>query len=521
MEKFVDEDFINIREGASSDADIFAQIAYGDKVELLETDGDWQKLRLLSIFDGKAEGWARNKPKLKFRDDGILKFSMVDVQQGDGMIFELPSGKIVIIDSGDNKLFARHFAARFRHRGATKNNPLSVEAIIITHGDADHFDGLNDLKRSETASGLAARKRVFLHPKRIYHNGMVKFPGTKPDGKRRKDTEMFGPIEEADETPFVVDLHNDPSTLHDERLNKPFRSWAATVKHWKTRGPIEVRRIAFGDDENDLFDFMHDEGVTTELQGPFPELVNGKVGFRFFRAPSKSADLHLQSDEGSFSASHTINGHSIALRLTFGAVRFNLSGDVNRPAMKLALENIPLENFEAEIVKAPHHGSGDFDFKALKATRPVAAIISSGDESANKEHIHPRATLMAALGKVMRGNTGLIFNTELAAFFRKRSWAHERDELKEYFKNRADENFTGAEVAKLFTGKVDPGDPKDSFFSFERTNFGIIHIRTDGEKVLIFTHSGKTRLNEAYVFTVKIDANGKRKVKFAKKAVTR
>jgi acyl-coenzyme A thioesterase PaaI-like protein len=34
-----------------------------------------------------------------------------------------------------------------------------------------------------------------------------------------------------------------------------------------------------------------------------------------------------------------------------------------------------------------------------------------------KEHIHPRATLMAALGKVMRGDTGIVLCTELAAYF--------------------------------------------------------------------------------------------------------
>ncbi len=49
--------------------------------------------------------------------------------------------------------------------------------------------------------------------------------------------------------------------------------------------------------------------------------------------------------------------------------------------------------------------------------RPVVSLISSGDESADKEHIHPRATLVSALGKVSRGETGIVLCTELAAFF--------------------------------------------------------------------------------------------------------
>ena len=231
--------------------------------------------------------------------------------------------------------------------------------------------------------------------------------------------------------------------------------------------------------------------------------------------------MHLHGGgEGSISASHTINGHSVALRITYGNVRFNLTGDLNRPAMRLMRQKLPLSELEAEIVKAPHHGSADFDFEALKAMRPVVGIISSGDESEAKEYIHPRATLMAALGKVMRGDTGLIFCTELAAFFATRDLSNNRDDLKKYFAARGTQTFTGAEIAKLFTGKIDDGDPQTTFFAFERTNFGFIHIRTDGERVLAFTHSGKKGLNEAYAFTVKV-VNGQREITFEDAVVNR
>ena len=54
---------------------------------------------------------------------------------------------------------------------------------------------------------------------------------------------------------------------------------------------------------------------------------------------------------------------------------------------------------------------------------------------------------------------------------------------------------------------------KIAFSGFERTNFGLIELRTDGERVLVFTHSGKPWAKEAYAFTVKME-NGKRVVKF-------
>jgi hypothetical protein len=129
---------------------------------------------------------------------------------------------------------------------------------------------------------------------------------------------------------------------------------------------------------------------------------------------------------------------------------------------------VPSGGLEAEILKVPHHGSADFDEMALRAISPVVSLISSGDESSRKEFIHPRANLMGALGRASRGDTSLVFCTELAAFFKLRGPSK---------------------------------DAKDRpYFGFERKIFGIIHVRTDGERVLVFTHSGKEGLKEAYRF---------------------
>ena len=47
-----------------------------------------------------------------------------------------------------------------------------------------------------------------------------------------------------------------------------------------------------------------------------------------------------------------------------------------------------------------------------------------------------------------------------------------------------------------------PVDGSKTYFGFERSSFGIVHVRTDGERLLIFTHSGKKGLKEAYRFRV-------------------
>ena len=138
---------------------------------------------------GTVEGFIRSGAPL--RTTPLLWLSMVEVQQGDGLILRTPTGKVVFIDGGDNKLFARFVANAFP--GSSDGSPLVVDAMLITRGDADHFAGLSALRHSERLKGDHARKRVLVAPKRVYHNGLVKRPTTDPaTGKDRADKAMFG-----------------------------------------------------------------------------------------------------------------------------------------------------------------------------------------------------------------------------------------------------------------------------------------------------------------------------------------
>ena len=67
--------------------------------------------------------------------------------------------------------------------------------------------------------------------------------------------------------------------------------------------------------------------------------------------------------------------------------------------------------FQVDIAKSCHHGSSDFLSSYLRATNPIATVISSGDD---EPHAHPRADTLGAVGMHSRGTRPLLFSTELA-----------------------------------------------------------------------------------------------------------
>ena len=315
--KYIDADFVRVRR-RPNERKIAFNLYFGDEVIINSVDGEWTEITAPERANTRGQAISGFvKGAFPLREEPILKASMVDVQQGDGMVIETPSGKILLIDGGDNKLFARHLAARFRARQTTEDAPLPVEAILITHGDADHFSGLSDIKRSETLGGSRRHKRIFIQPKRILHNGLVKGPGRLPD------TEQLGStVEDAEGHLYVTALYEDIRQSPEADRNSKFKTWINTINHWNEREAVAMERLALDKDISQAVSFLSDEDIEIELHSPEVEEVttaDGHTvkGLKFHKSPPKTALLHEieLEDGGSYSAGHTINGHSIAFRL--------------------------------------------------------------------------------------------------------------------------------------------------------------------------------------------------------------
>jgi hypothetical protein len=194
-------------------------LAWGDKIEKLGYDAGKKitRVRLTGRSSGTMEGTV--KKELKLQKKGILKLSMVDVQQGDGLILETPGGKLIFIDGGDNKLFARYAAYRFGHHD--RKDPLIVEAIVTTHGDADHFIGLTEIMNSETNTDR--KKRLYMFPRRVYHSGIVKGLSKLAYNK------IFGQVVDYKGKQYITSLEDDLRVVSQTRMNSLFEQWVSST----------------------------------------------------------------------------------------------------------------------------------------------------------------------------------------------------------------------------------------------------------------------------------------------------
>lgn len=451
--EYVDHDIVRVwktAEGPRSLTELIVVLYRGDDVEVLERQPEATKVRL----GPGREGWVRGS--LRTTSKPPLAFAFIDVGQGDACLVTTPDGHRILVDGGENKLAARYLAARY-HAETAAGRDVHFDAIVVTHGDADHFDGLSTL-----VLDAAEEKRIRVKTTRVFHNGLVKRRSSLPE------REMLGTPVEVGGKPHVA-VVEDPRSVTD--ANRPFVRWQKALDELSKRDRLEVARL--DDAASDRFSFLGDVQVSVLGPRTFP-LDDGTPALPLLNQTAGGAAV---------SAAKTINGHSVVLRFGYGNVTVLLTGDLHAEMQDQLVERgIALR---ADVLKVPHHGSGDVSRRFLDAVAPLVSVISAGDEDARRDYLHPRANLLAMLGQARRGAEPVIFVTNLAAFDR---WAGEA-----FYAVRDGEGWK-------------PDVSRGVFYARERTAYGIIHVRTNGERVLVARRGARDDQFEAYAYYVA--ANG-------------
>lgn len=363
---------------------IVNRMLMGTYLQVTHRDGDF-----LKVITAGPDGWMREADT---SEEMGLKIFFLDVGQGDGALIEVGNRRI-LIDCGPGHNMHNYLKKWQYTYLINALQPVLIDTVFISHFDADHYAGLTELLDDTN-----------FHFGRIYHNGIGKFNPKK-----------------------LVEPYNDPlGTSFKETNGKKYlkASFDSLEEVFAIQQLGCLQETPFGDFVNSALKAQHNHrllGLTRlkrEDQQPvlLEEIIEGKPFRIEVLGPVCTPEGHfayLRDPRRTYSDSHTVNGHSLVLKITFGECSFLFGGDLNIPAEEQLLEHFAdnPQVFEVDVAKSCHHGASEFTTRFMEVVNPYATVISSGD---NEMYSHPRADAIGSAGRYSRGRRPVVFSTELA-----------------------------------------------------------------------------------------------------------
>lgn len=441
----------------------------GKDVHGKAVSGKYVKAR---VRNHKGGCWIREH---EVQDDRLLEVVFVDIGQGDGCLVVTPNDKHIVVDAGEDDNMYRFLRWRF----GKFEKLFKFESAIISHPDQDHYKGFAPFFEDDN---------VFFET--IYHNGIMERFGKNP----------LGPKKKLDKRSFLSDLVTSKTALKawlsvKTRWQRKTKRGGTSFKRYPTMLNNALKKNRFGKftmlshEDEFLPGYEADKPLSIRVLGPVVEKKSaGKPLLRWLSSAGK-----------------TKNGHSVVLRAQYRNVSILLGGDLNIPSENLllshhtglesppssaddevALVSAARKVFEVDIAKSCHHGSSDFSPIFMKATNPIATVISSGDD---EPHSHPRADTLGTIGVCSRpGGRPLIFSTELARSSKeqiKHPGILKRDLFAQLKDIEDAPAATAAEKKKKAKRVKDFRDQLDRVIDRSVAVFGAITVVTDGEKVIV------------------------------------
>ena len=463
-----------LKKTTQSSSDTLAWLIWGDRVEILGTSG--------SKLEVRTRGKKGFVSKSNVGKEPLLEVYIIDVGQGDGVLYRTPDLKWHMVDAGvlNSSQMTKKGAPNFVHwkfRKDLRESKIRIENMIMSHPDFDHYGGFINILGGDLQDGRTFNVEV----ENFYHTGMGRF-NSSPELGKTTTTVTVPPLKFAGhatkrKTKLIQELLSDQDSFKNpkRKLKGRFEDLAELV------GKVPNNVAALSAEDGFVPGYAPGQNdVRMKLLGPIIEHGGGKMGLRTFSGPSK-----------------TRNGHSIIIRLDYGKAKILLTGDSNEESQRLTLSYIKETEFKADVAKGCHHGSEDIYLKFIEEMAARATVISSGD---NEDYAHPRPVVMGAsafYGREIRDQVQnkttppLIYSTELSRSVK--------------LANPTRVKIDGSS-SSIAASKVEVKSRSSSYEDLERTPistdliYGLVNVRTDGKKIMCATMEEKGQDFDLKVF---------------------
>jgi len=199
-------------------------VLMGAYLTVLQEDASpngWYKVRAF----GK-EGFVKKDDTSQ--NDSFLKFFFIDVGQ-----------KRMLIDGGQYERSTHNYLTKWKYKWLIdKKYKVRIDAIVISHFDADHFGGLTSIISDNNFEFGT-----------IYHNGIARFSNTKSKRDPQYDTSL-GQTDKTDASPRTIlktsfnDIDDAKQLLNKGGLNSTFQKLLQAIVDAKDAGRLnKLKRL--------------------------------------------------------------------------------------------------------------------------------------------------------------------------------------------------------------------------------------------------------------------------------------
>jgi competence protein ComEC len=130
------------------------------------------------------------------REDTKLRVDFLDVGQGDSALITMPDGTTLLVDGGGNLLDAsRRIGETVVSEYLWWRGLNQIDYVLVTHADADHIDGLNDVLNNFTVRTALIAHAPDDDPEFAKFSETLKQTNTHAEKLQAGDVIHFGDVE--------------------------------------------------------------------------------------------------------------------------------------------------------------------------------------------------------------------------------------------------------------------------------------------------------------------------------------